>query len=93
MTKMVLMAALMAGTFAAVAARAAEPAGYELDGFPITRHQVAVVGTSRVKEQSPVPALTVGGMPASPSQLAILRAHQITASMTVLAAPLTVVTK
>jgi hypothetical protein len=49
-----------AAIFVAAAAQAAEPAGYEVDGFPITRHQVAVVGALDVREQSPVPALILG---------------------------------
>ena len=45
---------------------------FELSGFPISRHQVAVLGSANVKEQSPTPALTWSGMPASPHQVAVL---------------------
>jgi hypothetical protein len=85
-SKMVLMAVLVAAIVLGTAAQAAEP-GYELNGFPITRHQVAVVGASNVREQSPVPTLTLGGMPASPSQVAILRPRQL---MTAATEPITV---
>jgi hypothetical protein len=54
------------------AGTAAELPTFELLGFPITRHQVAVIGAEAVQEQSPTPALTFGGMPASPHQIAVL---------------------
>jgi hypothetical protein len=86
---MFLIAAFAAAISVAAAAQAAEPAGYELDGFPITRHQVAVMGASNVREQSPVPTLMLGGMPASPSQMAILSPRQITTSTTIRVEPIT----
>jgi hypothetical protein len=55
-----------------VAAPAAELPTFELTGFPITPHQVAVVGGTGVREQALTPALTFGGMPASPHQIAAL---------------------
>jgi hypothetical protein len=88
---MFLMAALVVAIFLGAAAQAAEPAAYELNGFPITRHQVAVVGASNVREQSPVATLMLGGMPASPSQVAILSYRPITTSTMVRAEPITVV--
>jgi hypothetical protein len=54
------------------AAIAAELPTYEVMGFPITRHQVAVLGGSGVQQQSPTPMLMFGGMPASPSQVIVL---------------------
>ena len=81
MSKVVLMAAFVAAIVLGAAAHAAEP-GYELDGFPITRHQMSVVGASNVREQSPAPALMLGGMPASPSQVAILRPRQLVTAAT-----------
>jgi hypothetical protein len=51
---------------------AAEFPNFELMGFPITPHQVAVVGSAHVQEQSPQFTLTLGGMPASPHQVAVL---------------------
>lgn len=53
-------------------AAAAELPTFELMGFPITRHQVAVLGAAHVRERSPVPTLTFGGMPASPHQVMVL---------------------
>jgi hypothetical protein len=53
-------------------ATAAELPTFELIGFPITPHQVAVVGSAHVQEQSPNPTLTLGGMPASPHQVSVL---------------------
>ena len=53
-------------------AAAAELPTFELMGFPITAHQVAVVGAAKVQEQAPTPSLTFSGMPASPHQIAVL---------------------
>jgi hypothetical protein len=53
-------------------AQAAELPAFEKFGFPITRTQVSVLGATGVQESSPVPTLTVAGMPASPHQIAVL---------------------
>jgi hypothetical protein len=53
-------------------AAAGELPTFELRGFPISRHQVSVVGTADVEERSPEAALTLAGMPASPHQIAVL---------------------
>jgi hypothetical protein len=53
-------------------ATAAELPTFELMGFPITPHQVQVVGAGNVQERSPTSTLTLAGMPASPHQLAVL---------------------
>jgi len=53
-------------------AAAAELPAYEVMGFPITQHQVAVVGSAYVQERSPTPTLTREGMPASPHQVTVL---------------------
>jgi hypothetical protein len=45
---------------------------FELMGFPISPHQVALLGGANVVERSPTPTLMLAGMPASPSQVAIL---------------------
>src|SRR5260370_19745250 len=63
------VAALMMG---GIGASAAELPTYEVMGFPITPHQVAVVGAANVEEQSGTATLTLGGMPASPHQVAVL---------------------
>ena len=45
---------------------------FELMGFPISPHQVAVMGADHVEESSATPKLMLAGMPASPHQLAVL---------------------
>ena len=92
MKKMFMSAALTMAIFLGVTAQAAEPVGYELNGFPITRHQVAVVGASNVREQSPVPSLMLGGMPASLSQVAILSPRRVMTA-TVMTAPVELLAK
>ncbi|MCG2631062.1 hypothetical protein L6654_30975 [Bradyrhizobium sp. WYCCWR 13023] len=53
-------------------ASAAELPTFELAGFPITAHQVALIGAVNVEEQEPTPTLMLSGMPASPHQMAVL---------------------
>lgn len=73
MKKMLVISAVIAAAIPSGAgAGAAELPIYELMGFPITTHQVAVVATANVEEQAAVPSLTFGGMPASPHQIAVL---------------------
>jgi hypothetical protein len=45
---------------------------YEVAGFPISPHQISVLGSGDVQEQSPSPSLTLNGMPASPHQIAVI---------------------
>ena len=45
---------------------------YEVMGFPITLHQISVVGSANVEEQLTSPSLMMAGMPASPHQVAVL---------------------
>ena len=56
-------------------AKAAEPT-WEVVGFPITLHQISVLGSelraANLKERAPTPMLTLAGMPASPVQVAVL---------------------
>jgi hypothetical protein len=66
------IAATAAFVLGAAGAAAAELPTFEKMGFPITLHQVQVVGADHVQERSPTPTLTLGGMPASPHQLAVL---------------------
>ena len=63
------IAAMAAVMFDGAGAAAAEVPTFELMGFPITRHQVAVLGAAHVQERSPTPTLTLGSMPASPHQV------------------------
>jgi len=65
----VATAALLLG---GVGAAAAELPTYEVMGFPITQHQIVAIGSAHVQERSPTPTLTLGGMPASPHQIAVL---------------------
>ena len=45
---------------------------YEVAGFPISPHQISVLGSGDVQEQSFSPTLTLNGMPASPHQIAVI---------------------
>ena len=56
----------------AVAASAADLPTFEIGGLPLTQHQLTVLDGHNVQEQSPVPSLTLAGMPASPAQIGIL---------------------
>jgi hypothetical protein len=55
------------------AASAGELPQYEVAGFPISPHQISVLGLSEMKEGSPTPTLTLNGMPAAPHQIAVLQ--------------------
>ena len=48
---------------------------FELTGFPISRHQVAVLGSTQVEERLAAPTQMLAGMPASPHQIAVLTPH------------------
>ncbi len=56
-------------------ANASELPTFEVTGFPISQHQVSVLGSAIVEEQAPAPTLTLNGMPASPLQIAVLTPH------------------
>lgn len=60
----------------ATSATAAELPTFEFKGLPITAHQAALLGLAGVQESSPTPALTLGGMPASPLQIVVLTRHR-----------------
>ena len=45
---------------------------YEVAGFPISPHQISVLGSSDVEVQSFSPTLTLDGLPASPHQIAVI---------------------
>jgi hypothetical protein len=55
-----------------VGASAGDLPQYEFAGFPISPHQISVLGSGGVQEQSPTPTLTLNGMPASPHQIAVI---------------------
>ena len=78
--KRLLSIAAFAAALNAAGAAAAELPNYELMGFPITSHQVATLGSANVQERSPIPMLTLNGMPASPLQVAVLTSrHRVAA--------------
>jgi hypothetical protein len=72
MKKLVWILTATALNLSAAGAVAGEFPTYELTGFPITPHQVSVLGSAYVQERSPTPNLTLGGMPASPHQITVL---------------------
>jgi hypothetical protein len=79
MKKTFLMAAIAAATMVGSGAGAGQLPTFELMGFPITSHQVAVVGSANVEERRATPTLMFGGMPASPHQVAVLTPRPRTA--------------
>jgi hypothetical protein len=80
-------AALMTG---GVGATAAELPAYAASGFPVTPHQVAIIGAADVEEQSASPTLTLGGMPTSPHQVAVLTPRAMKIGQQAAAKPVTV---
>jgi hypothetical protein len=66
----VAIAGLIVGT--ASAARSDDMPTFERDGMPMTVHQTQILASDGVYEQPPASRLTLGGMPASPHQLAVL---------------------
>jgi hypothetical protein len=57
----------------ASAALAQDHPTFERNGYPLTPHQLEVLGSDRVQEREPSAALTEDGMPASPHQLSVLK--------------------
>ena len=90
MKKKFLISALAAAAVVGSGAGAAELPSFELKGFPITQHQVAVMGAANVWEQSATPTLTFGGMPASPHQIAVLTPRPNATAKTAAVKPATV---
>ncbi len=76
MKKMFLIAVIAPMMAVGSSAGAAELPAFEARGFPISRHQVAVLGSANVQEQSAVATLTLNDMPASPHQIAVLTPRQ-----------------
>lgn len=89
MKKLLLIGAVPA-ILAVTSAAAAELPTFERMGFPITAHQVAVLGAANVQEQAPTPSLTHGGMPASPHQIAVLAPRPGVTVQATAAKPITV---
>jgi hypothetical protein len=65
-------AAIAAVMLSGASAMAGELPSFEAMGFPITLHQISVLGAANVQERSPAPTLMLGGMPASPVQVLVL---------------------
>jgi hypothetical protein len=76
MKRTFLIAAIAPVMAAGTSAGAAELPAFEARGFPISRHQVAVLGSAHVQERSAVATLTLNEMPASPHQIAVLTPRQ-----------------
>jgi len=73
MKKLLTIAVISGGLLNVATATASELPTYEMMGFPITPHQVVILGsTAYVQEQSATATLTFDGMPASPHQLQVL---------------------
>jgi hypothetical protein len=73
MTRRLSIAAAAAAVMAyGAGATAAELPTYEVGGFPITPHQLVVLGPAGAEQGSPIVTVTVAGMPASPHQIAVL---------------------
>jgi hypothetical protein len=53
-------------------ATAAELPIYEVEGFPITPHQLVVLGPANAEQGLPTSTVIVAGMPATPHQIAVL---------------------
>ncbi|WP_271600410.1 MULTISPECIES: hypothetical protein [unclassified Bradyrhizobium] len=66
-------------------ASAAELPTFELAAFPITAHQVALIGGTNVEEQAPTPTLMLNGMSASPHQIAVLAPRSKVTAATIVA--------
>ena len=71
----VLIAALTVLATGATASAGQLPQ-YEVTGFPISPLQMLVVRQGVIREEPPNSVLTLGGMPASPHQIGVLRGHQ-----------------
>lgn len=76
-----LLATTLAFSLVAGAAMAGEFPTFERQSFPVSQHQVAVLGGAGVAEQAPAATLVRNDMPASPVQLAVLKHHRRAASL------------
>jgi hypothetical protein len=74
MKKVFFLAGVVA--LSAGGAPASELPAFEVMGFPISRHQVAVLGSANVQERAAEPSLVLAGMPASPHQISVLSLRQ-----------------
>ncbi|MGK9165593.1 hypothetical protein KXR53_04815 [Inquilinus limosus] len=72
MTTSIFTAATAALLLAGAGAAQAQTPVFETQGFPISWPQAQVTGLADIRERSPAATLMLGGMPASPHQLAVL---------------------
>lgn len=73
MTNRTILAAAAVLTLATAGATAGELPSYDFAGFPITPHQMSVIGQSgAIQEQPSAPWRLLDGIPASPVQIAVL---------------------
>ncbi|MGL4966601.1 MAG: hypothetical protein ACRC67_35585 [Inquilinus sp.] len=72
MTTSIFTAATAALLLAGAGAALAQTPVFETQGFPISWHQAQITGLADIREQAPAATLMVGGMPASPNQVAVL---------------------
>ena len=70
--RLILMTSTTLVVLGGLTAEASELPSFEMLGFPITWTQVSVLGSANVQESSAIPTRTLGGMPASPHQIAVL---------------------
>jgi len=84
MKYLILIAA--SATLMTGAATAAELPTYQAGGFPITSHQVAILGAAGVEEQS----VATAEMSASPHQMAVLTPRTMKVGQQAAAQPITV---
>jgi hypothetical protein len=63
----------LSNALGAVGTSVGELPQYEVAGFPISSHQISVLGSGAIQEEPTLtPALTLDGMPASPHQIAVI---------------------
>ena len=62
------------------AAAAAELPTYEVTGFPVTPHQLVVLGPSHAEQELGAVTPTMTGMPSTPHQIAVLTPRQMAGS-------------
>jgi hypothetical protein len=79
MTNRMILAAAALLTLGMAGATAGELPSYDFAGFPITSHQMSLLGQSgAMQEQPAAPSLLREGMPASPVQIAVLSRRSAT---------------
>jgi len=61
-------------------ATAAELLTYEVTGFPVTPHQLVVLGPAHAEQELGAVTATMAGVPASPHQIAVLTPHRMESS-------------